>query len=134
VDKKAALKQSTRSSPREDKRLKRQIHRAIRADRKKRTKDVGQSIEVLLGQNDLRGAWRTLKTWYRHASGRTTKPSRVDLAELQTEYGKLFANQPSTGDPIPVLVAPFEVNDMTPADKEITAAAGRLHIRKSPGT
>jgi hypothetical protein len=41
VDKKAALKQSTRSSPREDKRLKRQIHRAIRADRKKRTKDVG---------------------------------------------------------------------------------------------
>jgi hypothetical protein len=52
---------------------------------------------------------------------------------LQTEYGELFANQPSTGDPIPVLVAPFEFNDMNPTDKEIGAAVGRLHSRKSPG-
>jgi hypothetical protein len=52
---------------------------------------------------------------------------------LQTEYGELFANQLSTGDPNPVLVAPFEVNDMNPTDKEIGAAVGRLHSRKSPG-
>jgi hypothetical protein len=133
VDKKEALKKSTRSSPREDKRLTRQIHRAIRADRKKRTHDVRQLIEVLLGQHNLCGAWRTLKVWYRHASGRTNKPSRVDLAELQTEYGELFANQPSTGDQIPVLVSPFEVNDMNPTDKETGAALGRLHSRNSPG-
>jgi hypothetical protein len=133
VDKKAALKQSTRSSPREDKRLKQQIHRSILDDRKKRTNCVRQSIEVLLSQHNLRGAWRTIKTWYHHASGRTTTPSRVDLAELQTEYGVLFANQSSTGYPIPVSVAPFEVNDMTPTDKEIGEAVGRLHSRKSPG-
>jgi hypothetical protein len=84
VDKKAAQKQSTRFSPREDKRLRRQIHRANRADRKKRTKEVGQSIEVLLGQHNLHGAWRTLKTWYRHVGGRTTTISRADLAELQS--------------------------------------------------
>jgi hypothetical protein len=52
---------------------------------------------------------------------------------LQTEYGELFTNQPSTGYPIPVLVAPFEVNDMTPTDKEIGATVGQLHSRNSPG-
>jgi hypothetical protein len=133
VDKKAALKQSTRSSPREDKRLKRKIHIGIRIDRKKRTKDVRQSIKVLLGQHNLRGVWRTLKTRYLHASGRTTKPPKIDLTELQTEYGVLFANQPSTGYPIPVLVSPFYVNDMTPTDKEIGAAVRGLHSRNSPG-
>jgi hypothetical protein len=51
-----------------------------------------------------------------------------------TEYGVLFSNQPSTGNPIPVLVAPCDVNYMTPTDKEIGAAVGRLHRRKSPGT
>jgi hypothetical protein len=62
-----------------------------------------------------------------------TKPSRVDLAELQTKYGLLFSSQLSIGYPISVLVASFDFNNMTPTEKEIGAAIVKHHNRKSTG-
>jgi hypothetical protein len=109
VDRTGALRQSI--SERENNRLQRLIHRSIQADRKERTERVGQEIEELLSQGKVQVAWHTLKAWYKDASGRAAHPSRQDLHQLKTEYGDLLANKPTQGDPIPVLVAPFRVDE-----------------------
>jgi hypothetical protein len=48
VDRKAGLQQSTKFSTRENNCLKRQIHRSMKSDRKRRTEDVSMSIDELL--------------------------------------------------------------------------------------
>jgi exonuclease III len=133
VDRKAGLQRSTRFSNRENNCLKRQIHRSMKVDRKRRTEDVGASIEELLCRGKVRGAWSTLKAWYKHASGRTSHPSKKDLKILQTDYGELLANKPPAGEPIPILVSPFDVDDSIPSEAEIEKAVGRLHSGRSPG-
>jgi hypothetical protein len=45
----------------------------------------------------------------------------------------LLANKLPMGEPIPVLVAPFNIIDSIPSDQEIGRAAGRLHNGRSPG-
>jgi hypothetical protein len=102
-------------------------------DRKERTERVGREIEELLGQGKVQGAWHTLKAWYRHASGRATHPSRQDLHQLKTEYGDLLANKQTQGDLIPVLVAPFRVDDNMPTEKEINREVGQINNGRSPG-
>jgi hypothetical protein len=106
------------------KRLQRQIHRAILADRTQRTTDVGETIKYLLSCDKLREAWRVLKAWYRHWSGRASQPSKTDLEELKEEYISLLAEHSPTGDPIPILVAPFRINESIPTDEEIGKSVG----------
>jgi hypothetical protein len=74
-----------------------------------------------------------LKAWYKHAGGRTSHPSKIDIQKLQTEYDELLANKPCAEPPIPVLVVPFDVDDATLSEQEIGKAVGRLHIDRSPG-
>jgi hypothetical protein len=105
----------------------------MKADRKRRTEDVGASIEELLYRGKVRGVWSTLKAWYKHASGRTSHPSKKDLKILQTDYGELLTNKPPAGEPISILVSPFDVDDSIPSEAEIEKVVGRLHSGRRPG-
>jgi hypothetical protein len=105
----------------------------MKSDRKRRTEDVGTLIEELLCRGKVRGTWSALKAWYKHASGRTSRPSKKDLKILQTDYGELLANKPPAGKPIPILVSPFNIDDSIPSEAESEKVVGRLHSVRSPG-
>jgi hypothetical protein len=73
-----------------------------------------------------------LQAWYKHARGRASCPSKTDLQKLHTEYSKLLVNKSSTGEPIPIMINPYSIDDSIPMDTEIGKAVGRLHTSPGP--
>jgi len=95
------------------------VRRSFQRDRRRRTAVAGEAINTQLEAGDLQGAWSTLKSWYRHSSGRPPKPLRADLNEITAEYTNLGIQPPPTTESIPVMVDPFPVSDATPDEEEI---------------
>jgi hypothetical protein len=122
----SSLKQCT-----EGRKLSRKISKGIKADRKERTQKDGESIEILLETGNLKGAWRSLQAWY--ASGKVSKPSRADLESTATEFQALYTQKTPPGDPIPICVAPFDIYDNVPDEREISNTVRLLRWGKSPG-
>jgi hypothetical protein len=127
------LRLQDRTQYTEGRRLSRRIAKAIKADRKKRTRDTGEVIESLLEKGNLKGAWRSLQGWYRNASGKGSKPAHDDLEKLVVEYSALYTRTNPPGEPIPILVAPFDVDGEVPKEGEIEDTVERLKLDKAPG-
>ena len=60
-----------------------------------------------------------MRGWYKVTVVLPPPPSRVTIAIMTLERFELFWNVPLPGDPIPVGVLPFLVNDDIPEDEEI---------------
>jgi hypothetical protein len=115
IDRWAAIRENYKSQCIIVRRLSRRIAKAIKADRKQRTKNAGQAIEYMLKKYNLKGAWSALKAWYRD-----------DLDKLEVEYTSLHRRGNPPGDPVPVLVAPFDVDDGVPLEGEIADTVQRM--------
>jgi hypothetical protein len=113
--------------------LSRKISKGIKSDQKERTQKAGESIEILLETGNLTGAWRPPQAWYKHASGKGSKPSRADLEATSAEFQVLYTQKAPPGDPIPICVAPFEIDDNVPDEREIADTVRLLRWGKYPG-
>jgi hypothetical protein len=114
-------------------RLSRRIAKAIEADLKQRTNNTGEAMEYMLKKDNLKGAWITLKAWYKHANGRGSKPSHNDLDILEAEYTSLYRHDNPPSESVPVLVAPFDVDDDVPFEGDIADTVRRMRNGKAPG-
>ena len=65
------------------------------------------------------------------AVDRPPPPAIVDVATMKAERVKLYRRVPPMGQPIPVGVQPFVVDDSIPEDKEIAWAVRRLRLNRS---
>jgi hypothetical protein len=65
--------------------------------------------------------------------GRGNKPSRADLEATAAEFQALYTQKTPPGDPIPICVAPFEIDDNVPDEREIADSVKLLRWGKSPG-
>jgi hypothetical protein len=82
----------------------------------------------------LQTAWDKLKVFYRKASDRPPKPSRIELGRVTAEYAALYARKEDLPEEtIPVLVAPVDIPDNPPTNEEITFAVRGLRNRRAPG-
>jgi hypothetical protein len=90
VDSRVALQRHGKKQCTEGRKLWRKILKGIKVDRKKRTKKAGESIEILLETGNLKGAWRSLQAWYKHAGGKGGKPSRADPESTAAEFQALY--------------------------------------------
>jgi hypothetical protein len=108
----------------------RQITRAVKGDQKTRTAKAGEAIESMLEKDAIRGSWSALKAWYKHASGKVSKPACADLIKLETEYEALYKSADPPGSVVPISIAHFDVDDLTPSAEEIEDTVRRL--RKGP--
>jgi hypothetical protein len=133
IDRRTTGRRQKSLTPENLRQLDQNIRRHLRADRKRRATDAGRDIEHRMRNNDLQGAWDVLKRWYRHASGRPPKPSRLDFAEVETIYGTLYTAVDSPGDPLPVRAPNFMIPDLPPDHNEIVEALRRLKTGKAPG-
>jgi hypothetical protein len=133
VDSRAALQRNGKKQCTEGRTLSRKISKGIKADRKERTQKAVKSIEILPETSNLKGAWRSLQAWYKHASGKGSKPPRANLESTSADFQTLYTQKSPPGDPIPIYVAPFEIDDNVPDKREISDTVRLLRWGKSPG-
>jgi hypothetical protein len=74
-----------------------------------------------------------LKLWYKHANGRGSKLSRDVLDKLEAEYTSLYRRGNPPGEPVPVLVAPFDVDGDVPLEGDIADTVRHMRNDKAPG-
>jgi hypothetical protein len=132
VDSRAALQCSGKKQCAEGRKLSRKISKGIKADRKERTQKAGESIEILLETSNLKGARKSLQAWYKYASGKVSKSSRADLESTSMEFQALYTQKAPPGNPIPICVAPFEIDENVPDEGEIADTVRLLRWGKSP--
>jgi hypothetical protein len=133
VDSRVALRRHRKTQCAEGRKLSRKILKGIKADRQIRTQKAGQSIEILLETGNSKGAWRSLQAWYKHASGKGSKPSCADLEATAAEIQALYTQKTPPGDPIPICVAAFDIDDNVPDEREIADIVKLLRWGKPPG-
>jgi hypothetical protein len=109
------------------------IQRSLRTDRKKRVELASADIETQLRENDLKGAWGLLKWWYCQCSGKPPKPSRMDFAIIEQEYGNLYRAHAPPGEPVLSTMLPFDILDNTPEEEEIVECVKHLKSGKAAG-
>ena len=119
VDHRAQLRRRGMLSLAATRRLNRQVKALLNSDRKQRAKTAAETIEDHLGSGNLKEAWRALKGWYAQASDRLPKPCYDSMVKQTAERVKLYEKVPPPGDPIPINVDPFDLDDSVPDDVAI---------------
>jgi hypothetical protein len=133
VDSRAALRRNGKKQCTEGRKFSRKFSKVIKVDRKERTQKAGESIEILLETGNLKGSWRSPIGWYKHASGKGSKPFRPDLESTSAEFKALYTQKSPPGVQIPICVMPFEIDDNVPDEGEIADTVRHLNWGKSPG-
>lgn len=134
VDQRAQGRREGTLSGREFRIISSPIRRSLQRDRKRRIIAAGVAIQAALDGNDLKGAWDLMKRWYRHASGRSQKPSRLDMQELERVYSTLYRAEEPPGEPLPVHYVPTSpIPDDVPLENEIWKAVRNLKSGRAPG-
>jgi hypothetical protein len=72
-------------------------------------------------------------TFIKNASGKGLKPAHADLEKLVVEYSVLCTRTNPPGEPIPILVTPFNLDDEIPKEGDIEDIVERLKLGKAPG-
>jgi len=104
------------------------IQRSLCRDRRKRAELVSQQAQAHYTAGRFHEAYRTIRGWYRRYGSRPTKPTKPDMKDIEQTYTALYAKRPPIGDPLPILVSPFMVNDEIPSEDEIIQ--GLRHMRR----
>ena len=100
--------------------------------------EVGTAVASLLASYPplMKEAWIRMWEWYKYDVDHSLPPSRVAITTMTSDRFMIYRQVPPPGQPIPVRVPPFLLNDSIPENKEITWAVRRLHLNhpgSSPG-
>ena len=68
---------------------------------------------------DLNETWRCLKGWYTTEFDRAPKLCYDSMKNQTKERVDLYQNVAPPGDPIPINVEPFDIEDSVPEDAEL---------------
>ena len=130
VDQKNALcKLPGPTNQTEYRRLTRNLKLSLKEDRKQRAATAGALAEAELNEGNVREAWAVIRRWFVTVSNRPLPPSRTDLRKVTNDRIKLYSKS-LPPERIPVLVAPFDIDDVVPEPSEIMEAVRRLRNGK----
>ncbi len=110
-----------------------QVGASLRKDQADRTSHVGTLIESELAGGNVQEAFHHLKGWYRAASDTQAKPCRQTMERQTSERVDLYARGVLPGNPLPINVAPTEINDDVPSDGELWGVVGELTNGQAAG-
>ncbi len=111
----------------------RQIGAALCNDRRDRTAHVSENIVAGLAGGNVQEAFCHLKGWYRAASETQPKPCYHTIERQTSGWVDLYARRQSPGDPLPLHLAPAEIDDDVPSDSKIRIVAGGLTNGRAGG-
>ncbi len=113
--------------------LHRQVGASLRKDQADRTSHVGTLIELELAGGNVQEAFRHFKGWYRAASDMQVKPCRQTMERQTLERVDLYARRVFPGNPLPINVAPTEINNDVPSNVELRGVVGKLTNGQAEG-
>ena len=118
----------------EYRRLTRSLKASFKEDRKQRAATAGAIAEAELNHDPphIKEAWNVICRWFIAVEDRPLPPSREDLQKVTNDRIKLYTKS-LPPDRIPILVAPFDIDDVVPEPDEIADAIRGLRNGKSPG-
>ena len=104
------------------------IKAIIQEDQNQREADVGYTIESVLTSNMplIQEAWICMRGWYKDTLDRPPPPTRVAISTMTAESVDLYQNVLPSGQPIPMGVQPFPMENSIPEDKESAWAVHRF--------
>ena len=59
--------------------------------------EATEAIDMLLSDDDIKGAWSHLKAWYKHAGDQPSAPSCANLQSALDEYCNLYSQEAPPG-------------------------------------
>jgi len=107
-------------------RLSREIDKRRKEDTKSRTETAAAEIEACLEDQDFQGGWFKLNLWMKHGGDKAFRPSFEDMTQLTDEMEDMHKRVDPQEEPIPTLIAPYEIDDSVPTEDEITLAATQV--------
>ena len=94
---------------------------------------MGEQIETKLAVGEMQEAWRLLKGWYRVAEDRAPKPCYKAMAKQTSKRAELYARVQPPGEPIPINIQPFDIDDLVPKESKIQAVVRGLRNGRAGG-
>ena len=83
---------------------------------------------------DLKEAWRCLKGWYSTATNKAPKPCYSSMKKQTEEREELYRKVAPPGDPIPINVEPFDIDDSVPEDAAIREVVAGMQNGREGGS
>jgi hypothetical protein len=117
----------------EAKRLAKTLRKGLKADRKARIEAVAVDIVTLLRDNEVHKAYGKLRGWYREKPGHVPKPTFQEEKKTRDQCKALYKKEQSDGEPNPVDIAPFPIDNTVPEEEEVCEALKKLRLGRSVG-
>ena len=83
---------------------------------------------------DIQEAFRFLQGWYRDVTKVAPKPCFQTVDQQTRDHKLIYRYVPSPGDPIPVNMDPWDVEDGRPLDAEVCERVHGLLNNRAGGT
>jgi len=126
IAKYASLLRSGRIRQTAVRRMKREVHAALKEDKWRLTAEVGENIVSELGKGNVQEAFQHLKGWYRTASEAQARPCHLTMERQTDERVELYAERDAYGTEFPANGTPFGIDDNPPSDEELRIAVSQL--------
>ncbi len=107
-------------------RMKREVHTALKEDKWRLTVEVGENIVSELGKGNVQEAFRHLKGWYRTASEAQARPCHQTMERQTDERVELYAERDAYGAEFPANGTPFGIDNNPPSEEELWIAVSQL--------
>ena len=98
--------------------LTRSLKTSLQEDRKLRAATAGAVAEAELDRGRIKKAWDLIRRWFIKAEDRMLPPSREDLEKVTNNRIELYSKS-LPPDRLPILVAPFGIDDVVPEPDKI---------------
>jgi hypothetical protein len=109
------------------------IYTLLKGDRTAHAAQVGESIVPNLAEGNVHEAFHHLKGWYRAAMETQAWPCFQTIEKQTAERVDLYQQCESPGLPVAINIAPVDVRDNTPTNREIRVAVSKLTNGRSAG-
>ena len=106
--------------------MKREVHAALKEDKRLLTAEVGENIVSELGKGNVQEAFRHLKGWYRNASETQARPCHQTMERQTGERVELYAERVAYGEEFPENGTPSDIDNNPPSDGELWTAVSQL--------
>jgi len=133
VDERAMLRAKGTLSQQKHRQLNRKVKAGLNLDRSQRATDTAEAMELELREGDSKEAWRLLKGWYQNVEDRAPKPCYHSIERQTRERVELYTKVQPPGDPIPINIDPFAINDEVPTDAEVREVVRGLRNGRAGG-
>jgi len=119
IRKRASLLRSGKIRQATARQMKREVHAALKEDKRRLTAEVGENIV-------LQEAFRHLKGWYQTASEAQATPCHQTMEHQTDERVELYEERDAYGAEFPANGTPFAIADDPPSEGELRIAVSKL--------